>query len=69
MPRAKYTNPWPERVQEYRTKRQFYEQYYPGTNIQDMPYRLPKWAKRGSQWEKESLRMVRMRRRARYQGG
>jgi hypothetical protein len=69
MARAKYqprdTNPWPERVQEYRMKRQWYETYYPGTMIRDMPYRLPSWAKRGADWEKAHGRMVRFRQRKR----
>jgi hypothetical protein len=69
MPRARYQQqPWPERVAEYRQKREFYETYYPGTEIKDMPYRLPKWAKRGPNWEKASLRMNRLRRRVRYGG-
>ncbi len=55
-------------INEYQLKRQWYERYYPGTMIADMPYRTPGWGKRGWSWEKMHGRLVKFRQRSRYGG-
>lgn len=51
---------------EYEFNKQFHQTFYPGTNIRDMPYRIPARMKRGASWEKMHGQAVKLRQRARY---
>ena len=63
--RQKERTYYPTPASDYNLKRQWYERYYPGTLIANMPYRTPAGARRGYSWEKMHGRLVKFRQQSR----